>query len=190
MKQIALKVFLQVSVKILTGLLISYSAFSQDVFSLIKEKAKKYNIDPLLFYYLIEQESSFRNCLTSPKGARGLGQLMPATARRYGLKVNSEIDERCIPEKNLDASARYLRDLLIMFQGNIPLALAGYNAGENAVIKYGNIPPYRETRNYVKKIIQKYAKQYKINTTSKNIQTENKEKQQQIKKQTISLVFQ
>jgi soluble lytic murein transglycosylase-like protein len=84
-------------------------------------------------------------------GAVGLMQLMPATAKRYGVK------NRRNPAQNISGGTRYLKDLLKMFNSNLKLAVAAYNAGENAVIKYRNsIPPYRETRNYVKKVLRFY----------------------------------
>lgn len=115
--------------------------------------SNEYNIDPLLTFAQMNQESSFRRNATSPKGAGGLMQLMPATARRFG--VTDVYD----PIQNIRAGVRYTRWLLDKFGGNVPLALAGYNAGEGAVMKYGNqIPPYKETRNYVTRITSHYQK--------------------------------
>lgn len=117
-----------------------------------------YRIDPRLFHSLIYAESSFKMNALSYKGAGCLTQLMPATARRFGLIVNSQIDERFSNlEKCLDAGARYLAFLLNTFKGDVRLALAGYNAGEGAVMKFGwRIPPYRETVQYVEKICALY----------------------------------
>jgi soluble lytic murein transglycosylase-like protein len=90
---------------------------------------------------------------TSPKGAMGLMQLMPGTAARYGVTNPYDMAQ------SIMGGTRYLKDLLKMFNGRVDLALAGYNAGENAVIKYGyTIPPYDETRNYVKLIIKRYGR--------------------------------
>src|SRR4026208_353680 len=99
------------------------------------------------------QESSFRAGATSPKGAQGLMQLMPGTAARYGVTNPYDIAQ------NIKGGTRYLKDLLTMFNGRVDLALAGYNAGEGAVMKYGyTIPPYDETRSYVRLILKRYGR--------------------------------
>lgn len=109
-----------------------------------------------LILSLIKTESAFRPKAVSYKGAACLTQLMPSTARRFGLVVNASIDERFNTDKCLTAGARYLRLLLDMFK-DVRLALAAYNAGEGAVIKFGNrIPPYKETIQYVEKISYLY----------------------------------
>jgi soluble lytic murein transglycosylase-like protein len=109
-------------------------------------------VDPLLLYSVMHQESSFKSRAISPKGARGLMQLMPGTAMRYG--VTNIFD----PRQNIEGGARYLRFLLDYFDGDVNLALAGYNAGEGAVEKYGwRIPPYSETQEYVRRISRRYA---------------------------------
>ena len=119
--------------------------------SYIVESSRRYSIDPLLIYSQMHQESSFKLRATSHKGASGLMQLMPATARRFG--VTSIYD----PKQNIDAGVRYMRWLLNTFNGDVVLALAGYNAGEGAVMKYGwNVPPYRETQEYVRRITSRY----------------------------------
>ena len=119
----------------------------------INRIAKQRGISVPLFNNLIAQESSFRIQARSGKGAACLTQLMPDTARRFGLRVDSRIDERYDTEKCLQAGATYLAWLLNYFRGDVRLALAGYNAGEGAVTKYGNrIPPYRQTIEYVEKI--------------------------------------
>ena len=119
--------------------------------SLIVESSLRYRIDPLLIYAQMHQESSFKIRATSHKGASGLMQLMPATARRFG--VTSIYD----PKQNIDAGIRYMRWLLDTFNQDVVLALAGYNAGEGAVMKYGrNVPPYRETQEYVRRITARY----------------------------------
>lgn len=120
--------------------------------SYIVESSRRYNIDPLLIYSQMHQESSFKIRATSHKGASGLMQLMPGTARRFG--VTSIYD----PKQNIEAGVRYIRWLLDTFNGDVVLALAGYNAGEGAVMKYGwNVPPYRETREYVRRITSRYG---------------------------------
>jgi hypothetical protein len=117
----------------------------------IVDSSRRYSIDPLLIYSQMHQESSFKLRATSHKGASGLMQLMPATARRFG--VTSIYD----PKQNIDAGVKYMRWLLNTFNGDVVLALAGYNAGEGAVMKYGwNVPPYRETQEYVRRITSRY----------------------------------
>ncbi len=119
--------------------------------SYIVTSSRRYNIDPLLIYSQMHQESAFKQRARSHKGASGLMQLMPATARRFGV---TDIYD---PKQNIDAGVKYMRWLLDKFNGNVVLALAGYNAGEGAVMKYGwQVPPYNETRDYVAKITRKY----------------------------------
>ena len=119
---------------------------------LIKLHADRMRLDPYLVFLVIEQESHFRVRAVSPKGALGLMQLMPGTARRLGVKRPFEAAD------NLRGGTQYLRELMDMFGGQVNLVLASYNAGEGAVIKYGrNVPPYRETREYVKKIGKRYG---------------------------------
>jgi len=119
---------------------------------IIVAAATSHGIEPLLLYSVMHQESAFNSQAVSPKGARGLMQLMPATAARFGVK--NILD----PEQNIHAAAQYLRFLLDLFNGNVSLALAGYNAGEGAVKKYGYaVPPYPETINYVRKIKRRYT---------------------------------
>ncbi len=119
--------------------------------SYILDSSRRYNIDPLLIYAQMHQESSFNKKATSNKGASGLMQLMPATARRMGVMKIYD------PKQNIEGGIKYMRLLLDMFGNNVALALAGYNAGEGAVMKYGNqIPPYRETQEYVRRISARY----------------------------------
>lgn len=109
-------------------------------------------VDPLLLYSIMHQESSFKPHAISPKGARGLMQLMPFTAMRFG--VTNIYD----PKQNIEGGARYVRFLFDRFDGDVNLVLAGYNAGEGAVEKYGwSIPPYSETQEYVRRISRRYA---------------------------------
>ncbi len=120
--------------------------------SYIVDSSRRYGIDPLLIYSQMHQESSFKLSATSNKGASGLMQLMPATARRLGV---SNIYD---PKQNIEGGVKYMRMLLDMFGQDVNLALAGYNAGEGAVMKYGNqIPPYNETREYVRRISARYS---------------------------------
>jgi hypothetical protein len=119
--------------------------------SYIVESSNRYSIDPMLMYAQMHQESGFKLKATSNKGASGLMQLMPPTARRFGV---TDIYD---PQQNIDAGVKYMRWLLNKFDGDVRLALAGYNAGEGAVMKYGNqIPPYKETQEYVRRITARY----------------------------------
>jgi soluble lytic murein transglycosylase-like protein len=118
---------------------------------IINEAARTYGLDPKLVHAVIRAESGYNPQALSPKGAVGLMQLIPGTAQRYG--VTNSYD----PKQNVFGGTRYLRDLLNMFNGNVELALAAYNAGENAVIRAGNrIPNYPETLAYVPKVLNFY----------------------------------
>ncbi|HEV7891543.1 MAG TPA: transglycosylase SLT domain-containing protein [Pyrinomonadaceae bacterium] len=129
---------------------------------LIRMNAKRYGIDPYLVYCVMHQESRFGAGATSPVGAQGLMQLMPGTAARYG--VTNSYD----PAQNIMGGTHYLSDLLRMFGGRVDLALAGYNAGEGAVMKYGRrIPPYAETQNYVRIIGGRYTQNTGVQLTGK-----------------------
>ena len=120
---------------------------------LIRQNASKHGVDPYLIFCVMEQESHFNSRAVSPKGARGLMQLMPGTAARFGVRRPHD------PAQNIAGGTRYLKQLLTQFNGKVDLVLASYNAGENAVIRFGHrVPPYRETRNYVKRIGYKYRK--------------------------------
>ena len=118
---------------------------------IIDSAAKTHGMDPRLIHAVIRAESGYNALAVSAKGAIGLMQLIPATAQRYGVTNLND------PTQNILGGTRYLRDLLKMFNGNVELALAGYNAGENAVIRAGNrIPPYPETMAYVPKVMGLY----------------------------------
>lgn len=121
---------------------------------LIFEAAKRQGVDPRFIHAVIKQESKYDPDATSRAGAKGLMQLMPATAKRF--HCNDLTDQAC----NVEAGTKYLAWLLKRFNGDVSLALAGYNAGEGAVDKYQGIPPYQETENYVKKIVANYGKTY------------------------------
>ena len=117
----------------------------------IMDSATRHGLDPLLIYSVMHQESSFKQRAISHKGARGLMQLMPGTAARFG--VTNIFD----PKQNIEGGSRYMKFLLNRFEGNISLALAGYNAGAGAVDNYGwRIPPYAETQEYVRRISRRY----------------------------------
>jgi hypothetical protein len=119
--------------------------------SLIKQSGAKYGVDPYLIFCVMEQESHFNARALSPKGARGLMQLMPGTSARFGVRRPSD------PAQNIAGGTRYLKQLIERFNGRIDLVLASYNAGEGAVMKFGRkVPPYRETRAYVKRISYRY----------------------------------
>ena len=118
---------------------------------IIANAAKLNGLDAKLVHAVIRAESGYNENALSPKGAVGLMQLIPATAQRYGVTNSRD------PTENISGGTRYLRDLLKMFNGDVELALAGYNAGENAVIRAGNrIPPYPETMAYVPKVLSFY----------------------------------
>ncbi|MBI4127052.1 MAG: lytic transglycosylase domain-containing protein [Deltaproteobacteria bacterium] len=115
---------------------------------LIQESAAKYNVPVELICGVILQESGGNTKARSPVGAKGLMQLMPKTAERFGVRDSFD------PAQNIDGGTKYLRFLLDRFHGDIRLALAGYNAGEGAVEKHGNkVPPYRETQNYIPSVL-------------------------------------
>ena len=121
--------------------------------SLIRQNGYKYNVDPYLIFLVMEQESHFNTHAVSPKGARGLMQLMPGTGARFGVRRPHD------PAQNVSGGTRYLRELLNRFNNRVDLVLASYNAGEGAVAKFGNkVPPYQETRNYVKQISKRYKR--------------------------------
>jgi hypothetical protein len=129
-----------------------WTSGSSQIDQLIKTHADLNRLDPYLVFLVIEQESHFRVRALSPKGAQGLMQLMPGTARRLGVRRPFDAAE------NIRGGTRYLKELMDMFGGQVNLVLASYNAGEGAVLKYGrNVPPYRETREYVKKIGKRYG---------------------------------
>jgi len=135
-----------------TSPLRGYTTGSAQIDNYLLDSGARNGIDPLLLYSIMHQESSFKSHAISPKGARGLMQLMPGTAIRYG--VTNIFD----PRQNIEGGARYVRFLLDLFDGDINLTLAGYNAGEGAVEKYGwRIPPYSETQEYVRRISRRYS---------------------------------
>ena len=118
--------------------------------SLIYVVSQRHGVEPSLVKAIVKAESDFDSMAVSKAGAKGLMQLMPETARRMGVKDIYD------PEDNVNGGARYLSSLLTLFDGRIPMAVAAYNAGETAVLKYGAIPPYSETQRYVKKVLYYY----------------------------------
>lgn len=131
-----------------------WSTGSAKIDSLIRQNGAKYGVDPYLIFCVMEQESHFNSRALSPKGARGLMQLMPGTSARLGVRRPSD------PAQNIAGGTRYLKQLIQQFNGRIELVLASYNAGEGAVMKFGRkVPPYKETRDYVKRISYRYRRQ-------------------------------
>ncbi len=119
--------------------------------ALIRQNGARYGVDPYLIYCVMEQESHFNPSSVSPKGAGGLMQLMPDTAARFGVVNIFDAAQ------NIMGGTRYLKELLQMFGGQVDLTLASYNAGEGAVLKYGQrVPPYKETQDYVRLISARY----------------------------------
>src|SRR5436309_12445603 len=118
----------------------------------IREVAVRYDIPPILVAAIVEAESEFNPRAVSRRGARGLMQLMPDTAS--SLRVSDTFD----PYENIEGGVRHLRRLMDRYRGNLPLVLAAYNAGEQAVMVYGGVPPYRETRRYVNRILRRIGR--------------------------------
>jgi soluble lytic murein transglycosylase-like protein len=129
---------------------------------LIAAAAKRHGVDPALLAALVKQESNFNPNAQSGVGAKGLTQLMDATAR--GLGVTDSLD----PAQSLDGGARFLGGLLKQFKGDTSLALAAYNAGPGAVKKYGGVPPFAETQRYVPKVLAYYDGYKRTGTFTSN----------------------
>jgi soluble lytic murein transglycosylase-like protein len=129
-----------------------YTTGDAKVDSYIADSGVRHGVDPVLLYAIMHRESAFKKRALSNKGARGLMQLMPGTAARFGVRDIFD------PAQNIEGGARYMGWLLRRFDGDVRLALAGYNAGEGAVDKYGRrVPPYRETQEYVRRISERYS---------------------------------
>jgi soluble lytic murein transglycosylase-like protein len=131
--------------------------------SLIEKAASKYQVSPALIKAVIKTESNFNHQAVSRVGARGLMQLMPATASYL------QVADSFHPEHNIEGGVRYLRYLLNLYQNNLSLALAAYNAGEAAVSRYNRIPPYRETQVYVQRVLS-YFNRYSNDGSSRDTQ--------------------
>lgn len=127
-------------------------ATAADLRALATAAARRHGLDPDLVLAVVQVESGFRPDAVSPKGAQGLMQLMPGTANALG--VADPLD----PGQNLDGGARHLGALVNRYDGDLTRALAAYNAGEGAVARHRGVPPYRETRNYVKSVLKRYNK--------------------------------
>lgn len=128
--------------------------------AIIRMIAQKYNLDSSLIHSIIRTESNYNNFAISSKGAMGLMQLMPETAKAYGVKNVFD------PRENIEAGVKYLKDLERLYNGRTNLVLAAYNAGQEAIKKYKGIPPYPETRNYIRRVMTSYNKT--------NLRTKNK----------------
>jgi soluble lytic murein transglycosylase-like protein len=131
----------------------AWSEVAATIDGYVRQTAEKYEVDPLLVRSVLQVESNYNPGAVSPKGARGLMQLMPATARRFAVRDSFN------PWENIDGGVRYLKYLLTMFgdrRAPETLALAAYNAGEGAVLKHGGVPPYQETALYVGKVAKKW----------------------------------
>ena len=125
---------------------------NQKLDEMIRVGGQRFGVDPYLIFCVMEQESRFNPRALSPKGAQGLMQLMPGTAARFGVRNSFD------PQQNIMGGTKYLKQLLEQFGGRVDLVLASYNAGEGAVMKYGGqVPPYRETRDYVRRIGARYG---------------------------------
>jgi hypothetical protein len=120
-----------------------------DLAAMAVAAARRHSLDPDLVQAVVAVESGFRPDAVSPKGAQGLMQLMPATARALGVMDSFD------PASNLDGGTRYLRALIQRYDGDLKRALAAYNAGEGAVARHGGVPPYPETMAYVRKVLQR-----------------------------------
>jgi hypothetical protein len=126
------------------------AATGAEVARLVEQAARRHGLDPALVLAVVSVESGFRSDAVSPKGAQGLMQLMPRTAASLG------VDDALDPEQNVDAGVRHLEALIRLYGGNLTRALAAYNAGQGAVARHGGVPPYRETRAYVRRVLERY----------------------------------
>ncbi|MCC5911606.1 MAG: lytic transglycosylase domain-containing protein [Clostridiaceae bacterium] len=133
---------------------LSSSKSPDDFDTIINSAAKKYNLSPALIKSVMKAESNFNPNALSKAGAQGLMQLMPSTANQLGVKNVWD------PQQNIEGGSKYLRNLLNQYNGDLTLSLAAYNAGPGNVNKYGGVPPFAETQNYVK-TVSKYLSTYK-----------------------------
>jgi hypothetical protein len=146
--------FLPVEVKLLD---VPYAKF-------IADSARAHGVAPELVASVIAVESNFNPNAVSWRSARGLMQLMPETAARFG--VTRIFD----PQQNIEAGTRYLKELLLRYNGDLALTLAAYNAGPDRVEQYRTVPPYRETRDYVRRVTEKYRKTYRASNQTADLQ--------------------
>jgi soluble lytic murein transglycosylase-like protein len=151
-KPIAPKVITPVSVDANEKAAVSTLSSDAKLDEIVEDAARRNQVDPLLVHSVIQVESNYNAHAVSPKGAEGLMQLIPSTARRFGAKNSFDVKE------NVEAGVKYLKYLNSLYPNDLRLTLAAYNAGEGAVAKYrNNIPPYRETEHYVYKVGEKYG---------------------------------
>jgi len=143
-------------IPLLTSDLSANSQLKAEYDNVVRSIGEKYRVEHTLIHSIIRAESNYDRFAVSSKGALGLMQLMPATAIQYGVKNVFD------PRENIEGGVRYLKDLIKLYDGKTDLVLAAYNAGQEAVKKYNGIPPYRETRNYISKIMKRfgYDKEY------------------------------
>jgi soluble lytic murein transglycosylase-like protein len=121
-----------------------------EITSMVDKSAENHQVDPKLVHAIIQVESGYNPRAVSRKGAEGIMQLIPSTAQRFGVRNSFN------PQQNIEGGVTYLKYLLDLFNGNVPLTVAAYNAGENAVLKKGGIPAYTETVNYVQRVTDIY----------------------------------
>lgn len=151
-KPIVAKVIAPVSADANESAALSGSMIDANLQEIVEDAARRNQVDPLLVHSVIQVESNYNAHAVSPKGAQGLMQLIPSTARRFGAKNSFDVKE------NVEAGVKYLKYLNSLYPNDLRLTLAAYNAGEGAVAKYrNNIPPYRETEHYVYKVGEKYG---------------------------------
>lgn len=129
-------------------------AAKQQYDPIVKTYAQKYSVPPDLVHSIIQAESNYDSRAISPKGAAGLMQLMPETATQYGVK------DRFDPDDNIMGGVRYLKDLCKLFNNDTKMVLAAYNAGQEALKKYNGIPPYKETIEYIRRVMESYPRSY------------------------------
>jgi soluble lytic murein transglycosylase-like protein len=143
-------------IALLTSGLHANSQLKTEYDGLIRSIGQKYRVEHTLIHSIIRAESNYDRFAVSSKGALGLMQLMPATAIQYGVKNVFD------PRENIEGGVKYIKDLIKLYNGKTDLVLAAYNAGQEAVKKYNGIPPYRETRNYISRIMKRfgYDKEY------------------------------
>ena len=139
-----------------------------NVSELVASIASRHDVEPLLVDSVIRVESNYNTYAISPKGALGLMQLIPTTARRFG------VSDTFAPEQNIEGGVRYLKYLMQLYKGDERLALAAYNAGEGAVAKYKGIPPYKETQNYVYQVGKRLGQSREAEKKAKTAPVETK----------------